>query len=164
MKRKATDTKNPKVIWTEDEDGELMKAVLAAQTSREQENENDNDSDEEEDWDAIADTLSGNKTAVQCYKRYRALQNKAVLSPTAAAPKDDDGASKDDDTSQDSSSQAKRPKTDESGWNTQEIDLLKKLAEEYTKRNGMLLCGTLREEIEFLSHQCCVSTSSTNLE
>ncbi len=131
MKRKATDTKNPKVIWTQDEDDELMKAVLAAQKGRDGENEDRNDSDEEEDWDSIADLLPGKKTAVQCYKRYAALKFKQV-SPDDPDSKEDDGASKV------GASKTKKPKisNEDSEWKSEEVELLKKLAEDYTKRNG----------------------------
>ena len=129
MKRKVADTKNPKVVWTQREDDELIKAVLAARKSRE--DEDGNDSDEEEDWDSIADLVPGKKTAVQCYKRYSTLVIKQE-SQGDDTSKDDDGASKN------SGSKTKKIKSsnEEFGWKAEEIELLKKLAEDYTKRNG----------------------------
>ena len=129
MKRKVADTKNSKVAWTQDEDDELMKAVLAARKSRE--DEDGNDSDEEEDWDSIADLLPGKKTAVQCYKRYSTLVSKEG-SLGDETSKEEDGVSKN------SGSKTKKAKhsNEELGWKAEEIELLKKLTEDYTKRNG----------------------------
>jgi len=132
MKRKVADTKNPKVVWTQHEDDELIKAVLAARKSRE--DEDGNDSDEEEDWDSIADLVPGKKTAVQCYKRYSTLEINQE-SQGDDTSKDEDGASKS------SGSKMKKIKTsnEELGWKAEEIELLKKLTEDYTKRNGKVV-------------------------
>jgi len=132
MKRKVADAKVPKVVWTQDEDTELMAAVLAAQKVKDEDDEDGNNSDDEEDWDAIAELLSGKKTAVQCYKRYSVLKS-TEESGGEPATNDEDGASKTDG----SKTKKTKPNSEDSGWKAEEVELLKKLTEDYTKRNGM---------------------------
>jgi hypothetical protein len=123
MKRKGDDTKKSKV-FTAEEDDALLKAVLEDKQDREAEG----DGEEEEDWDEISKVVPG-KTPVQCLKRYMTLnQKQGGASESSAAASE----SKDDDS--DSPKKSKRPKKDSEPsqkWSNDEIELLKKLVEQY---------------------------------
>jgi len=122
MKRKSED-KKAKVVWTPAEDDTLMKAVLEDQQDRDAEG----NEEEDEDWDEIAKSVEG-KTAVQCFKRYMKLnEKKAGDAESAPSVKEDDSPA------------AKKAKTTkEKGesapgkvWSSEEVELLKKLVEQY---------------------------------
>lgn len=150
MKRKVEDTKKSKVTWTDEEDDALLKAVLEDRQNRQAEG----DGDEDEDWDEIAKAVPG-KTPVQCLKRY--MTNFKEPDSSEAAPehasrteaKDDkdgndesddeeeDDDDDDDDEEDDDSGSPNKPKKikkeshNAPGWNHDEIELLKKLVEQY---------------------------------
>ena len=120
----TTEKKKSKSTWTAAEDDALLKAALEDQQDREAEG----NGDDEEDWDEIAKAVP-NKTPVQCLKRYMSL-NKKLESKGA----DSAGASGDDQPeSPDKKPPAKKQKkdADTSKWTSEEIELLKKLVEQY---------------------------------
>jgi Myb-like DNA-binding domain len=68
------------VLWTEDKDALLSCAIALEKQSRD-----DND-EGQEDWEFIA-SLVPHASAVQCLKRYEALQNEGKFSPQLSAMK-----------------------------------------------------------------------------
>lgn len=135
MKRKYQASKKAKAVWTSEEDVELMAAVQKAQRERGECSDDEEHSDDEEDWDSIAESLaakksisvSGEKTAVQCYKRYRLLKEKESTSPEEKQHEEGGVLAE---------SEAKKPRAEDSKWSDEEIELLDKLAEAYTKKHG----------------------------
>jgi hypothetical protein len=129
MKRKSDDSKKSRAVWSAAEDDALLKAVLEDQQDREAEG----DGDEDEDWDDISKSVPG-KSPVQCLKRYMSLNKKgqagAPTEPTSPVE-----AEKEEDTTE--SPDAKKPKrgkkeADSSAkWSASEIELLKKLVDQY---------------------------------
>jgi hypothetical protein len=145
-KRKAEDKKS-KVVWTDEEDDALLKAVLEDKQNREAEE----DADEEEDWDEISKAVA-EKSAVQCFKRYiQKFKDAPVKSDsTAAAPESesqppeegkgedseqvDEDEDEDEDEDSGSPKQSKKSKQENApyvGWKSNEVELLKKLVEQY---------------------------------
>jgi Myb-like DNA-binding domain len=156
-KMRATDpSSKKKSAWTAVEDDILLKAVVEDQQDRDA----DGNGDDEEDWDEIARAVP-NKTPVQCLKRYMSLIRKGgakgssepvipvpkaeaatapsptpAPTPESASAAEAAAASGDDavDSSEMLTPLAKKPRkdADSSGrWTTEEIDLLKKLVEQY---------------------------------
>jgi hypothetical protein len=129
MKRKSDDSKKSRAVWSAAEDDTLLKAVLEDQQDREAEG----DGDEDEDWDDISKSVPG-KSPVLCLKRYMSLNKKgqagAPTEPTSPVE-----AEKEEDTTE--SPEAKKPKrgkkeADSSAkWSASEIELLKKLVDQY---------------------------------
>jgi hypothetical protein len=117
-KRKADDTKKGKANWTASEDEVLLKAVIEDQQNREAEGQED----EEEDWDEIAQSLPG-KTPVQCLKRYMLLNQ--------SGGDDDDSAPVSKKARRASKAKQKEEAVDPFNWSKEDIDLLKKLVEQY---------------------------------
>ena len=141
MKRKSDDAKKAKTAWLASEDDALLKAVVEDQQDRDAEG----DGEDEEDWDEIAKSVPG-KTPVQCLKRYIALNRKqagSTSSSTAASTpikEDDDGEEEDDDDDDEeeagspAAKKQKASKKDSDGagkWTNEEVELLKKLVEQY---------------------------------
>ena len=108
---------------------------------------------DEEDWDEIAKSIP-NKTPVQCLKRYMSLNKKGQEKGTpesvppvpvvAAAPPPPLPASGDDalDSPEMLPPPAKKPRKDpdpSSKWTSEEIELLKKLVEQY-KDSKLVTC------------------------
>ena len=141
MKRKYQASKKAKAVWTSEEDGELMAAVQKTQRERGEWSDDEEHSDDEEDWDSIAESLaakktislSGEKTAVQCYKRYRQLKEKESTSPEEKQHEEGGVVE----------SEAKKPRAEDSKWSDEEIELLDKLAEAYTKKHGKPIANVL---------------------
>lgn len=136
MKRKAEDAKKSKAVWTDEQDDALLKAVLEDKQDREAEDDGD-----EEDWDEISKAVPG-KTPVQCLKRYLVLNKGKPAQPPAAASasrsaddeKEDEGSDEDEEDEGDESRKARRARKEaggDSGWSVDEIELLKKLVEQY---------------------------------
>ena len=137
-KRKVEETKKSKVAWTDEEDDALLKAVLEDKQNREAEG----DPEEEEDWDEIAKAVPG-KTPVQCLKRYmtnfkepesnEAGPEQATKSEDKeeASESDDDASDEDDDEESPKSKKVKKESENAPGWNHDEVELLKKLVEQY---------------------------------
>lgn len=128
-KRKSDDSKKSKSSWTAAEDDALLKAVLEDQQDREAEG----DGEEEEDWDEIAKSVTG-KTPVQCLKRYMVLNRKQGGKSIERASSSAD--EKDEDPESHVAKKPKRVKVKEpeasSGkWTHDEMELLKKLVEQY---------------------------------
>lgn len=143
---RATDqSKKSKSAWSAAEDNALLKAVVEDQTDRDAEG----NGDDEEDWDEIAKSIP-NKTPVQCLKRYMSLNRKGItkgipetvaaaappMAAAAAPPPPPVAASGDDapDSSEMAPPPAKKQRKDTdppSRWSTEEIELLKKLVEQY---------------------------------
>lgn len=125
--------KKLKSSWSDTEDDALLKAVYEDHQDREAEG----NGDEEEDWDEIAKLLP-NKTPVQCLKRYMVLNKKGKPKgePEIAAASGEDLP---DNGPEINPPPAKKVKTTESTdaagsgsrWTTDEIELLKKLVEQY---------------------------------
>lgn len=136
---KAQDKKS-KNTWTAAEDDALLKAVLEDQQDREAEG----NGDDEEDWDEIAKAVP-DKTPVQCLKRYMAL-NKNGTDPTESAQSE----------TPDGKLTAKKARKDidsSSRWTTEEVELLKKLVEQYKDSKCMWSQYNLSQ-----SHiVCCLS-------
>jgi hypothetical protein len=119
-----TQEKKSKSAWSAAEDDALLKAVVEDQQDREAEGNGDDD----EDWDEIAESVP-NKTPVQCLKRYMSLNKKLE-----SKGQDSAGSSGEEQPeSPDKKPQAKKQKrdTDSSKWTTEEVELLKKLVEQY---------------------------------
>ena len=130
-KTKSPDKKSKKE-WTATEDDTLLQAVYEDHQDRDAEG----NGEDEEDWDEIAKLLP-HKTPVQCLKRYMVLNKKgsAKGAPETAAPSGDDAP----DSPETNPPPAKKPKMETiepapgggSRWTTEEIELLKKLVEQY---------------------------------
>ena len=130
MKRKGEDTSKKSKVFTAEEDDALLKAVLEDKQDREAEGQGD----EDEDWDEIAKSVPG-KTPVQCLKRYMALNQKQGVE-SDAAPGVDASESKDDDDEEGSPASKKLKRAKEKSekhqqWTGDEVELLKKLVEQY---------------------------------
>lgn len=134
--------KKGKQTWTPDEDEALMLAVIADRARREEE-------DEEEDWDEIAKDVPG-KTPVQCLRRYMGNLSKKeeeapAAPPVAAAAK---RSSDEDEEESFSGPLTKKAKlivgADGAEWTQEEMDLLKKLVEQYRDSEYA------RKELQFL--------------
>ena len=110
--RKPSKRPNNKKTWTALEDDRLLKAVK----------DHDHGDDEEEDWDAIAEQFPG-KTAVQCLKRYMILNQKqqGEEEEEEEAPSEAAGT-----TSGEEEQKERTPR-----WRVDELELLKKLVEQY---------------------------------
>jgi hypothetical protein len=144
-----TPPKKGKQAWTPDEDEALMLAVIV---DRQRRQENDEE-DEEEDWDEIAKSVPG-KTPVNCLRRFMGQLSKkeeeaGAAPPAAAAAKR--GSPDEDDDESFASPLTKKAKLIVGGegadWAQEEIDLLKKLVEQYQDSEYMLYT---REEMQFL--------------
>lgn len=130
-KTKSSDKKLKKE-WTATEDDALLQAVYEDHQDREAEG----NGDDEEDWDEIAKLLP-HKTPVQCLKRFMILNKKgnAKGAPAIAAPSGDDTP----DSPEMNPPPAKKTKVESvepppgggSRWTTEEVELLKKLVEQY---------------------------------
>lgn len=137
-KRKVEETKKSKVAWTDEEDDALLKAVLEDKQNREAEG----DTEEEEDWDEIAKAVPG-KTPVQCLKRYMTNFKEPESSEAGpeqatkteekedASESDDDASDEDDDEESPKAKKVKKESENAPGWNHDEVELLKKLVEQY---------------------------------
>ncbi len=145
MKRKVEETKKSKVTWSDEEDDALLKAVLEDRQNRDAEG----DGEEDEDWDEIAKAIPG-KTPVQCLKRYitnfKEPESSEVAPEHSSRPeeKDDEDESEDEDDDDDDedddddgsgspnkSKKSKKEMQNVPGWNNDEVELLKKLVEQY---------------------------------
>lgn len=137
-----TPPKKGKQAWTPDEDEALMLAVIADRQRRE-----DNDEEEEEeDWDEIAKAVPG-KTPVNCLRRYMGQLNKKEekaegASLPASAKR---GTPDEEDEESFSSHLSKKTKLaageEDGDWTQEEVDLLKKLVEQYQGGEYMLYPG-----------------------
>lgn len=133
MKRKSDDMKKSKAVWTAAEDDALLKAVVEDQQDREAEG----DGEEEEDWDEIAEAVP-EKSPVQCLKRYMVLNRKQDSAPSADTSSPPTVEKEEEEEEEEPGSPAaKKPKrarkeTDSSAkWTHDEVELLKKLVEQY---------------------------------
>ena len=143
MKRKSDNAKKAKAAWLASEDDALLKAVLEDQQDRETE-------EDEEDWEEIAKSVPG-KSPVECSKRYMALNRKQAASaassstPVSAPSEEKDAHDDDEDDDEDyeeeeeaagspAAKKQKASKKDSDGagkWTNDEVELLKKLVEQY---------------------------------
>ena len=152
LKRKSgDDQKKSKNAWSAAEDDALLKAVLEDQQDREAEG----DGDEEEDWDEIANAIEG-KTPVQCLKRYLILNRKQESSPGATSPE----SPKDNEADSPVEKKGKRQKKDSDSsskaWTPDEIELLKKLVEQY--KDSTWLCAYCYPYVRSLKQSTHLST------
>jgi hypothetical protein len=118
-----------------------MLAVLADQHRREENEEEE----EEEDWDEIAKAVPG-KTPVNCLRRYMGHLNKkeekagGASPPAAAAAKR--GPPDEEDEESFASPLTKKAKLivggEDGDWTQEEVDLLKKLVEQYQESEYIL--------------------------
>lgn len=122
---RKSDEKKLKAVWTAAEDDALLKAVI--------EDQFEGDDEEEEDWDEIAKVVPG-KTPVQCLKRYMVLnrkRKKESASDSSSSP----ATEKEEEVESPTSKKAKRAKketdTPSTKWSADEVELLKKLVEQY---------------------------------
>lgn len=153
-KRKSgDDQKKSKNAWSAAEDDALLKAVLEDQQDREAEGEGD----EEEDWDEIAKAVEG-KTPVQCLKRYLIVNRKQESPPDATSPE----SSKDNEIDSPVAKKAKRPKKESDpsskSWTPDEIELLKKLVEQY--KDSTWLCAYSHPYVRSLKQSTHLSISA----
>ena len=170
MKRKVDDKKT-KVVWTNEEDDALLKAVLEERQNREAEADDDDEEEEEEDWDEISKVVPG-KTPVQCYKRYTqkfkdAPVPKAEATAQDAEGKDEDDEDEEEDEDSDSPKKAKRGKKDalhSPGWSYQEVELLNKLVEQYKDSKFRWIGHGLRIFSHRLTGTLLLDFSCTTLE
>ena len=138
-KRKSDQAKKNKTVWSASEDDALLKAVIEDQQDREAEG----DGEEEEDWDEIAKSVAG-KTPVQCFKRYMILNSKKTSAPPEASissVKEEAGeGEEEEEVSSPATKKAKTAKTEfesptasssSAKWSPDEVELLKKLVEQY---------------------------------
>lgn len=155
MSRKSDDAKKAKVSWTASEDDALLKAVLDDQNNREP------DADEEEDWDEIAKNVQEKTPVQCLKRYLSLSRKQASTTaiaaqasePNLATNKEDtdendevDEEDEDDDDEDDSegppAKKQKRSKreaeasakwtSETSGkWTPEEMELLKKLVEQY---------------------------------
>ena len=126
----------PNSQWTAGEDSALLQAI-ANDYQRHQETQ-----DEEEDWDAIAKAVKG-KTAVQCLKRFMALNvdgkppplptgKSANQSSIAERPGKRQKNSYDEDDDDGDEEGSDEPATTGAGiWSTEDVELLQKIVEQY---------------------------------
>lgn len=128
VKRKSEDPKKSKAVWSASEDEALLKAVIEDQQDREAEG----DGEEDEDWDEIAKSVQG-KTPVQCLKRYIALNRKQEASPigTATSPAPEKEEEEESPVSKKAKRSKKEAEPSSTKWSPDEIELLKKLVEQY---------------------------------
>ena len=153
MKRRS-DEKKSKVSWSATEDDALLKAVLEDNQDREAEA---GEAEDEEDWDEIAKSMIG-KTPVQCLKRYMIINRResggsstlnrpeAAEASTNADPEEDtkvshteaanktEGPDVDDEVEDDEEKEPKRARKEGDAslrWPQDDLDLLKKLVENY---------------------------------
>ena len=166
MKRRS-DEKKSRVLWSASEDDALLKAVLEDKQDREAEG---GDAEDEEDWDEIAKSIPG-KTPVQCLKRYMVINrrksggepsppsNTALVpaSTTKADPeeesktssreerKDNDGPDENDEAEDDDGEKepkrARKEGDTPTRWPQDDLDLLKKLVENYKDCKLIVLCS-----------------------
>ena len=161
-KRKSEGSKKSKAVWSATEDEALLKAVIEDQQDREAES----DGEDDEDWDEIAKSVPG-KTPVQCFRRYISLNKKQQASSTGAAASGSAVASgsaaaeKEGEEESTAAKKAKRPKKEadpsssSSGkWSTEEIELLKKLVEQY-KDSTSKITSVLQVALRCGSHTHC---------
>jgi len=114
-------------VWSAAEEEALLKAVIEDQQDREAEG----NGDEEEDWDEIANSVP-NKTPVQCLKRYMALNEKRVpVPPSESSPDEKDDSEQDSSATRKPAKRIKKETDPASKWSSEEVELLKKLVEQY---------------------------------
>jgi hypothetical protein len=162
MKRRS-DEKKSKVSWSATEDDALLKAVLEDKQDREAEG---GDAEDEEDWDEIANSITG-KTPVQCLKRYMIINRRktagsssvaktpAIESTTNADSEEEAKVSSqeerkteepDEDDEVEDEEEEKEPKRARKDgdssmrWPQDDLDLLKKLVENYKDCKLTILC------------------------
>lgn len=109
-------SKLKKQLWTDEQDKALLKAVREEKGHHRIGDEEHEDEDEE-DWDVISQGVPG-KNAVQCFKRYMMLKQ--------TEKKQVEEEQEDDDYNDDS-----EPEPGSGKWPAEEIDLLRKLVEQY---------------------------------
>jgi Myb-like DNA-binding domain len=119
---KKSSPKKSRILWTDTEDDELLRAVVADRKKRGA----DEDDDDEDDWDEIAKAVSG-KTPVQCLRRFMKLDgggSRGALEDAEESPS----------SSPPGKAKAKKPRKelDQATWSQEEIDLLRKLVEAYS--------------------------------
>ena len=129
----VTRKKQKTTVWTEDKDGMLLCAIALDKQSR------GGSADEEEDWDYIA-TLVPHTSAVQCLKRYMALQKETQLashnSLIATINQKPSNTTEPQKTASDAkTSPIETKRVDEcsgtADWTLDDIGLLEKLVEQY---------------------------------
>ena len=146
MKRRSGE--KSKVSWSASEDDALLKAILEDKQDREAEA---GEAEDEEDWDEIAKSIAG-KTPVQCLKRYMVINSRksgesssksdtadstANADPeadkkTASAKTGRGEAEEDADDEEEKEPKRARKEGDASlRWPQDDLDLLKKLVENY---------------------------------
>ena len=152
MKRRS-DEKKSKVSWSATEDDALLKAVLEDKQDREAEG---GDAEDEEDWDEIAKSITS-KTPVQCLKRYMVINrrkagrsssvNKTEPATELTTNADSEEETKipsreegkvdfpeDDEVEDEEEKEPKRARKEGDTamrWPQDDLDLLKKLVENY---------------------------------
>ena len=162
MKRRSGESKS-KVSWSATEDDALLKAVLEDKQDREAEG---GEAEDEEDWDEIAKSIAG-KTPVQCLKRYMVINRRKsgesstattpAAEPASAADSGEDTKSSpretadktedpsaDDDEEDDEEKEPKRARKEGDvslRWPQDDLDLLKKLVENYKDCKFPSLCS-----------------------
>ena len=153
MKRRSDERKS-RVSWSATEDDALLKAVLEDKQDREAEG---GDAEDEEDWDEIAKSVSG-KTPVQCLKRYMVINRRKIDRGSTAIKREgviesltkvesesdakvssreegkveavDDNDEIDDDEEKEPK-RARKEGDSSIRWPQDDLDLLKKLVENY---------------------------------
>ena len=179
MKRRSDERKS-RVSWSASEDDALLKAVLEDTQDRDAEG---GDAEDEEDWDEIAKSLQG-KTPVQCLKRYMVINRRKVDAPSTVsktpATETPTSADTEEETKISSREQMKAEETDEDDeveddgekepkrarkeadssmrWPQDDLDLLKKLVENY--KDCKLACLRSEESIILLT---CVRLKHSSL-
>ena len=147
-KKRRSDEKKSKVSWSASEDDALLKAVLEDKQDREAEGGEGGDAEDEEDWDEIAKSIFG-KTPVQCLKRYMVINRKktsetsntkattnadATEDTKIASQEEGDDPADDDEAEDDEEKESKRARKEGDvslRWPQDDLDLLKKLVENY---------------------------------
>lgn len=122
-----------KATWSPAEDEALMLAVIEDRKNRGVSPEED----EEEDWDEIAKAVP-DKTPVACLRRYMRLNRKegSASSIGPIVDKSDESEERDDPSEPPPAKKAKKDADEVPGeplskWNTDEMELLKKLVDQY---------------------------------
>ena len=159
MKRRS-DEKKSKVLWSAAEDDRLLKAVLEDKQDRDTEV----DAEDEEDWDEIAKIIPG-KTPVQCLKRYMVINRRKSGEPSPASTiattkteavkssqeedskiasreEEKEEAPDEEDEEEDEEEEKEQKRARKEGetstrWPQDDIDLLKKLVENYKDCKSM---------------------------
>jgi hypothetical protein len=182
MKRRS-DEKKSKVSWSASEDDALLKAVLEDNQDREAEG---GDAEDEEDWDEIAKSITG-KTPVQCLKRYMVINRrkrgesstevKSEIESTVNTEPDEEtkvssrdvgkaeAADEHDEGEDEEEKEPKRARKEgdtSMRWPQDDLDLLKKLVENY-KDCKLTICVLKQGTIIFVLCVWHTDSSSINL-